>query len=416
MFSNPYSYVRNKKKPNERELLLYANPLYGDKLIQKGSFGSCLYHSLNYIRCRYKQKSYQYPNERHIEKIFSDTQRTLTDLVLIEDMLANLFEGWVKKDGFLKEKAIPTQEWIDYFTKKSIGIIEKYNFLRLTKKKNDYLYNETCRHLHAFVDVLKSENLPKNLLFIQIRAYLGNYFKKQDVLIQQKVLTKDLKLNLNALIIDFLKRKNQSPDSNFDVTKPLSMQGLDIFIPAIYIEQVARFNNLHFFSKDILKDVNTLLDAVEKNGALVFVASGNVVHHQRQVFVRERLDFSIYDLEFNDDDSIEYFKHAMILVGGEVDSQFREFVYVIDPNNYYTEQAKTPIYRLTFDRFKSILQPFEQLPEKVSSLNRYFFMYGEHGLNRTRDPVLSKKTEDTRKKRLHLEIDDFPIKKLKTNL
>lgn len=383
MFSNPY--VINKKKSIKRELLLHVNPLYGNKSIQKGAIMSCLYHALNYIRCRYKQTGHQYPKERYFEKIFSNTRRALSDLSLCEVMLLKLFDCWIKKNDFAHGQVLHVTEWIAWFKKESADI-DRYAFLSLTHEKNYTLHNDAYKHLENFMDSLSSEYLSKKMSIDEIKTNLIQYFYEQQSIIILKILTKDLNLNLERLILDFFEKRNVSLESNFaDVYK---------ILPAIYMEQIARFNNLYFLTKDILKNVNILLDAVENNGALVFIFPSKILHNQKQYFIKNKHGFCIYDLEFSDDVT-DHMSHAMVLVGGLIDSQGKEFVYIINPDNHYSEHVKTPIYRIPYEIFKNNLLSYDGLEneEKDYSLNRYF-MYGAHGLNRTRDPIPSQKANN----------------------
>lgn len=404
MFGNPY--VINKKKFNQRELLLYANPLYGNKNTQKGAVMSCLYHALNYIRCRYKQAGHQYPIERHYEKIFSETRRALSVLSLCDVILLNLFDCWTKKNNFEQETVLHIVEWVEFFKRVRVDIAT------LNHENSHSLHSEACKHINNFIVILNSEWLSKKLSIAEMKEHLIMYFNAQQAIILQKTLTKDLKLNLDNLIIDFLKQRKVPLGSNLDLTKPLSVQNLGVLyalIPAIYMEQVARFNNLYFLTKDILKDVNIVLDAVEENGALVFIFPSKVLHNQKQHFIKNKHNFCIYDFEFSDD-AMDHMSHSMVLVGGLIDAQSREFVYIINPNNTYTEQAKTPIYRIPYEKFKSNLLSYDGLAyeefseEKCYSLNRYF-MYGANGLNRTRDPVSPQKSKNEQKEGFEADIE-----------
>lgn len=381
------SYVINKKSFYEREILVYANPLYGMKQLQKGSEGTCFYHCLNYIRCRYHDSSIQYPLERNIEKIFSDARRKLGDLFLSSSLLSKLVDTWFKTNKLDKDTKLNTDQWIKFLKFNS----EKNEFSvpGWSKEKNKKYLGLAYEVLDDFFYYFHSLPSGKVYTFEEVKEHLFTLNKVHTLFLTRNILVKDLQLDFTKLAIDFLKTRNIKSS---EINSLLASNDLLVYAPNIFMEQQVKFNNLHFFTKNILKSLSVLLDVIEKNGPLVFNYSSEVLQITKESLIKTCSGFSIYQIEF-EDKPIKGNTHAMILVGGGIDREMHEFVYLINPNNSYTEKGKTPIYQISFEKFKKNLLAYEQ-PETFTqrdgqtySLIKNFFIYSKQGLKPTRDPV-----------------------------
>ncbi|HEX2549041.1 MAG TPA: hypothetical protein VHM20_04375, partial [Gammaproteobacteria bacterium] len=232
--------------------------------------------------------------------------------------------------------------------------------------------------------------------FNELQDNLNIYSNSLEIMMMHQILTKDLKLDFNELVIDFLKNRGVKFNSRSEINKFIEKEGIKLleYSAAIYIEQEARLNNLYFLTKKIANDLHSLLNTIEKTGPLVFNYPNNILHTIKETYVKSYLNFPIYDLLFEDAPT-KGPTHAMLLVGGAKDRHMNEFVYLINPNNSYSANKKTPVYRISFEKFKTNLLSFSNgnknfahpTTGQVYSLTKNFFIYGKYGSNSTRNPI-----------------------------
>lgn len=396
---SPYA-INNKIVKNEklftRELLIRANPLYGNKQTQKASQGTCVYNALNYIRNRYKQSaSSQFSKERHIEKAFSECRRKSANLDLCSIRFKLLLDYWIEGNKLDQDSSKTTQEWIDFITlQASHGVYISSE--SCSKGKNEYLLSETYKHITQFIERMKPIT-HKSFTVKDIKECIERYFHEIIANIRKKILEQNLKLNLHTLVKGYFEERGiyEYSQNTSEFMDNLSKSTFDAFIQWIFFDQEAKLNGLYFLGINITKSISSLLDVIETNGPLVFAASGNIANPTKQSFIKSIANYPISEIEFNDDESSHL--HAMVLVGGGIDESSKEFVYLIDPNDTFTAQSKSPVYCIPFDKFKNILSSYDgntlEIHNKSYSVAKNYFVYSKNGLNLTRDPVLSVETE-----------------------
>ena len=401
---SPYVINTNivtKEKLPQRELLIRANPLYGIKTIQKGSYQTCFYYALNYIRFRYKQSGQSFSEERDIEKAFGRCRRESTNAHLCSVWFNRLLDYWTKKNKIDRQLAMTTQEWIVFFELQ----VENPQMIMdddLSKEKNNYFLFETYKHIFMFIEYLKVEK-SASYTVEQMKQRINLYFRNVSMLIRKDVLIKDLKLDFSTLLIQYLEQRGVDHYSKKinEFIRELDSIGLDAITEDVFFEQETKLNGLHFFGKDLIDNLSTLLDVIEKNGPLVTIVSSNILNPTKTTLIKSVANYPISELEFGDNKS-PGISHAMVVVGGGIDALSKQYVYLMDPNDKYTDQAKAPVYRVAFEKFKRILSSYDSgiemvIDDKPYTLDRNYFIYSKNGLNLTRDPMLKNKTEEESK-------------------
>lgn len=378
-----------------REVLINASPLYGTKTKQKGAENTCLYHAYNYIRTRYKQSEDKYPAERRIEKIFSSGRRQLGEILsfyFITESVLIRYQETIKntvKCDFNK--------FIKFLNSVSI------RHRGFSKKANKNLPKLVARHSKKWVHHLKKEfDLDEDdfaeMTFAAIKKYLLDYFHYQYEHVCLKVLNKELHLNFEDLLFEFLQERTDyiKREDVPSMIRVLDKQSLHFFVNAIYNAQEAKLKDLIFLEKEnITKNIDSCLDAIEKYGPLCCNFPAKIAQRLDESFVKNaNFGFKIYDVKCDESDI--NFSHAVVIVGGEVNKLSGDYIYYIDPNNKYTFQDKTPIYRMSFEDFKNNLQSCDggitltidgRKNSKELKLAKNYFLFGKNGLNKTRDPV-----------------------------
>lgn len=399
-FKPPSCYLINEKKSHERELLLYANPLHGNKKTQKKARMSCVYHAYNYIRTRYKYSEDKHLQERKIEKIFSSGRRKLSDLAFFKKMSMIMLTQWIIPNYFKNSAACDQDELLKLL--KRGGFV--FSIKNIPKELNTHLVEELNQHFKQFADYLKNkifpENSSKEVFFVDIEKHLSNYGTIAYSKLMLNILTIDLHFDFENLFFEFLQERNYT-FSREEVSKIIHALDLDIsnsFIEPIYFNQQAKLYDLSSLKKDITTNIDFLLNTLEKYGPLVCKVKGKITCRLSENFIKNTFGFPINEVKEFDEKSNKDCTHYVVLVGGGFDDINLEYVYYIDPNNEYSSQNKAPVYRISFEKFKIELAALDDVilikNNEKFSMNRHYFLYGKNGLNLTRDPV-SEKTRDT---------------------
>lgn len=395
---SPYVINTNivkEEKLIERELLIRANPLHGNKHTQKESDDTCSYYALNYIRTRYKQCPHLFQKERHIEKVFSKCKRKATNVSLCIDRFKKLFDFWIKENKINSLSSMTTQEWITFLSLKAEDHVIISNPSH-SKEKNGYLLTETYKYISSFIELMKHEGsfttTPSTFTVEQMKNCIKLYRKYLLKIIEKEILEQDLKLNFSALVKTFFSERGVDPTVH-NIPELVSEISDSTLTEKIFLDQEARLNKLNFLGRNITNSLSSLLDVIETNGPLVVVMNGNIADQTKTTFIKSVSNYPISDLTFSEQEHES--RHAMVLVGGGVDKMSKEFVYLIDPNDKFTAQSKAPVYRIPFDKFKENLVPYDidftfEKNNKSYSLDKNYFVYSKNGLNLTRDPIQKK--------------------------
>lgn len=372
-------YLVNIHSPEKRELLLWSNPLYGNKTLQKGSHGTCWYNVLNYIRERYKENiESTFLEKRNLEKLWSNLRFEHQKLCSHQSYLSALVNELVKGDelGEIERFSLPI-------------MFEILNNHCETPHSEDYL-----RYYKEFVDYLKMYHLQSHINREMLLQIFDDYSNSKLLMLHTQFLTEKLHINYNRWIVDFYKTRGIEIIGK--VT--LSLYTATALINSILREQQNKAYDISLSSWIPEQSFGCLLDEIEKQGPHIFYLNGCIEKQADSALLSCHSGFNIYELDQLK--KIPGKGHCVIGIGGEITQDGKEFIYFIDPNDEYSYQKKPPVYKLSFDKFKSELISFyQELPIKSEtcidnkpeqSFIKYFTLFGRHGLSLTRDPVSAK--------------------------
>lgn len=370
-------YLIRSNMPANRELLLWANPLYGNKKIQRPATNSCQHVALNYIRERYKDSNNpEFKENRRIEKLYSqfryEYRKNLTIHLQIRAVLESLLELYEKS----KTPLVDSQEILAILDL----IIQRDSFPFYQEAKE--LFNQFRQSLEKEILTIRVAELFENLV---------KFFISIDNKQKKAFLTQMLGCNYDQLVNNFLKERGYN-------CKAIKVKNSDALINFIFFEQECKAFNIYFSSWTPKDTLSTLLDDIEKNGPQIVQLSGFVSKQSQKTFVKSYESVEIF--EVNNFAKIPHFCHVVILVGGEIEQNGSLSIYFMDPNNEYSYPKKRIIYKMPYTEFLSMIVPFENNislqpsidnGDKVDAcLVRSFSAFGVHGLELTRDPVISK--------------------------
>lgn len=366
----------NVQSPIETELLLFANPLHGNKKFQKGALGTCSYYALNYIRDRYKYAKSR-DEERKIEKNWSENRR--------KSMILNFCHIVASHgvDEILKEIKDDSNfiEMIDILKQRLKMTIKK--FLNNYAPRFD-LQKEIRIYLDGFEIYLKKfSNETK------FKKNMEQYYFKKFADLQIYFLTKIINVNLDELIKDFFIQRGFRP-------RPLNSNSIEFgytLLPCIYHEQQIKSYQLQFSTWNPRKNnLTSLIKELESKGPHVFIMNGNIVEHINKKFIKKKNGFNIYEVTFNEKPA--FFSHTITVVGGGENNKNQKFIYYIDPNDSYSDKSKVPIYKISYDLFFNNVRAQEKGLQIHHSIDddadacceKYYGVFGANGLKPTRDP------------------------------
>lgn len=377
-------YLINVNSPEKRELLLWANPLYGNKTLQKGSRGTCWYNVYLYARERRKESKVAIDaGKRDLEKLWSDFRSDHQKLHSHECFLSDVIKE-------LKGVTIPIEKF------SSSAIFEYYN-----NHHSGLPYTEDyLRYYKGFVDYLTINYKQSHVGHEMVLKIFRDYVKSALLTFNIKFLTEKLHFNYKQWILDFYK-EGQGLETIEEVT--LSLQHYWALIDFILYEQQHKAYDICVSSWNPEQSFNCLLDEIEKNGPHIFYLKSWELKQSAKTFLFSYSGFNIYNVEQLK--TIEKGGHCVVVIGGEITQDGKEFIYFIDPNDEYSYQKKPPVYKFSFDKFKLELLSFYRkgpIPPEISQDNKpkkmfieYFTIFGRHGLALTRDPVSPKEGKPT---------------------
>jgi len=225
-------YIINIHSSDKRELFVWANPLYGSKMMQKGAIDTCWYQVLNYIRERYKEsKDITYTEKRKLEKLWSDFRFEMGRLVInYRQILLYINHA---------EDIEPIE-------------IDEFSDVEELFDRSIFRYADSTKiYFENFLIFLKSVHVEETIKKEQIIEIMKNFFFSQLAQLQRTFITQKLKLDFDKLKHAFFEARGFNSDRPFEH----SLGAYSHIIDYLQKEQLYKLYDIVFFNLDAAENL-----------------------------------------------------------------------------------------------------------------------------------------------------------------